>query len=615
MLMHKHGMEGIMGDATKIRKRGCSPSSSISSAVQNYRFKRAILVGKKRGGRSTTPVPTWRMVSSRSPSIASRVSAAAEFSPKYPPNQSGNQRAAQQLPPVSARKLAATLWELNEVPSPRTMRWEDLTERRMRGETRRERVGRSVNSGSLPPHLSDPSHSPVSERMNQSRTCTHRRRESSTSRRPKTTDHDVGALDSVSHASLVEIETRSRCWTPAGSTTGVKPRLKDVSNALTTSKELLKIISRMWARDEQPSSSTSLISALHAELERARLQVNQLIHDQLSGQSEINYLLRHFEEEKAAWKSKERETIESAIDSIAGELEVERKLRRRFESLNKKLGKELAETKELFLKALKELEGKKRVKEIIEEEEEMKTESLGMHKEVEKDRRVLLIADSLCKDKPPFEEKNAFVDNIRHKFEAFLGGKEKGNSLMYRRTDGDLIRANVGYPIREGKEEGNDEEAEGGVDNGDDSTESDLHSIELNLGNFNTAINSTYESLVPRNSKRLSADKELKGRKSSTVKTSRRSATLPRSSSDIAEWRGHATSVQAFDYLGIPELKKQAQRKSCGDEMLRYKSVKDLRENGVAISQPLRSRDLGSGALVRLDEGLVEGKNGRRSRQ
>lgn len=143
----------------KIRKRGCSSSaSSSSSVIQNYRFKRAILVGK-RGG-STTPVPTWRLMSSRSPASAMR----NMDSPKYPPSQggAGGGAKAKQAPPVSARKLAATLWEMNEMPSPRVKEGSD--ERRLRKELRaREKMSRSMHSGSLPPHLSDPSHSPVSE--------------------------------------------------------------------------------------------------------------------------------------------------------------------------------------------------------------------------------------------------------------------------------------------------------------------------------------------------------------------------------------------------------------------------------------------------------------------
>ncbi|XP_028085366.1 F-box protein SKIP31-like [Camellia sinensis] len=87
--------------------------------------------------------------------------AAALDSPKYVPLPSGGGRSR----PVSARKLAATLWEMNEVPSPRV--GDNLEEKKaVKREMRvRERMGvpRSVHSGSLPPHLSDPSHSPISE--------------------------------------------------------------------------------------------------------------------------------------------------------------------------------------------------------------------------------------------------------------------------------------------------------------------------------------------------------------------------------------------------------------------------------------------------------------------
>lgn len=138
----------------KVRKRGSSPAaSSSSSIVQHYRFKRAILIGK-RGG-STTPMPTWRLMSSRSPSLAQRTME----SPQFSPSRSGKGKLQE---PVSARKLAATLWEMNEMPSPRVR--EGLEGRRLKKEGRgRERIASSVRSGSLPPHLSDPSHSPVSE--------------------------------------------------------------------------------------------------------------------------------------------------------------------------------------------------------------------------------------------------------------------------------------------------------------------------------------------------------------------------------------------------------------------------------------------------------------------
>ncbi|KAL6958567.1 hypothetical protein U1Q18_048653 [Sarracenia purpurea var. burkii] len=108
--MVEPGHRGLIPGSCKIRKRGCSSSSSTSSVLQNYRFKRAIMVGKARGSRlrSNTPILTWR-------TAAARLRQEAAEATKYTPSQSGGGRSR----PVSARKLAATLWEMNEVLSPR----------------------------------------------------------------------------------------------------------------------------------------------------------------------------------------------------------------------------------------------------------------------------------------------------------------------------------------------------------------------------------------------------------------------------------------------------------------------------------------------------------------
>lgn len=84
------------GDKGKVRKRGLSSSSP---SAQNYRLKRTFLMGKRRG--STTPVPTWKMIASQSQSLQ-----ASLFG--------GN---AKDLS-VSARKLAALLWEVDGIHSP-----------------------------------------------------------------------------------------------------------------------------------------------------------------------------------------------------------------------------------------------------------------------------------------------------------------------------------------------------------------------------------------------------------------------------------------------------------------------------------------------------------------
>lgn len=638
-------VEGLIPGSCKIRKRGCSSSSSSSSVLQNYRFKRAILVGKPRGSRSSTPVPSWR------------TTAAAVDSPKYAPSQSGGGRSR----PVSARKLAATLWEMNEVPSPRV--GDNLEEKRaIKREMRvRERMGvpRSVHSGSLPPHLSDPSHSPVSERMDRSCTGSRHGRTPSISHRLRLGGHNVGGLDSLSNASLMEVETRSRCQTPSGSVVGGRTRLKDVSNALTTSKELLKIVNRIWAQDDhQPSSSISLISALHAELERARLQVNQLIQEQRSDQNEINHLMKCFAEEKAVWKNKEQQAVEAAVESVAGELEVERKLRRRFESLNKKLGKELAETKSSLMKAVKELECEKRAREVMEkvcddlasddnaEVEELKRESAKIHEEGEKEREMLHLADMLREERVQTrlsDAKNAVVDKLRNQLEALARtkqGKEKGRNSLSRGNSEDIAaylrRTRFGSHQNEIKEE--DGEVEDRVDcEEEDSAESDLHSIELNMDNNNKNYKWTNSSRLPHDSRKvpLLIDDEIEGRRNSTSgKPPRRSTSLQRSISDGVEWGLQSETERLYD------LEKQARRKGYGDDKEGYKSVKALRDQMLSSSRagsvrdcssPTRqwgqawpSRDHGntgptmvqaSGLTSRLAEGRGEGQTARRSRR
>ncbi|KAK9062424.1 hypothetical protein SSX86_019610 [Deinandra increscens subsp. villosa] len=554
----------------KIRKRGCSSSPSSSSKLHNYRFKRAIMVGKARVGgasRSSTPAPSWRMT----PSSKSKLGGGGGVdSPNF---DGGGGRSK----PVSARKLAATLWEMNEMPSPRNS---ESTRRKKESIRVRENRNPPV---SLPPHLSDPSHSPVSERMDRSGTGSHHR--ISSSHRPRRLEDNNGEVfDSLSNTSLMEIETRSRVQTPNGSVNGVKSRLKEVSNALTTSKELLKIIHRMWAHDNLPSSSMSLISALHTELERARLQVNHVIKDQHVDHSEVNYLLKCFAEEKALWKSKERRAVETAIESVAGELEAERKIRRRSESLNKKLGQELAEAKASFAKVLKELENEKRAREIMEqvcdelaldigqdraETEELKRESVKAHEEVEKEREMLQLADKLREErvqmklaeaKHQFEEKNALVDKLRSQLESFLGSKKKKG-----RKDEDLMmylnKSNFG-----GTRLNNEEHEDGDVENGEGSGESDLHSIELNMDNNNKSFKWNHGHNL---------HKDLVNAKASRKSTS----SVQRNISDGNEWGVQDTFV---------ELEKQTPRRSHGDDLLRYKSVKGLRDR---ILTHLKSRD------------------------
>ncbi|XP_022753747.1 uncharacterized protein At5g41620-like [Durio zibethinus] len=585
-------MEGKGKKACKIRKRGCSSSSS-SSLIQKYRFKRAILVGKRAG--STTPVPIWKTGTTKSPSLAMP---SAEFPTKGSPKEAL----------VSARKLAATLWEINTIPSPQAKEELEKKDRRRKA----PRVAKMAHI--LPPNLSDPSYSPISE-MDRAMIKSDRRRASVVSQKLQVNDYKLGSLDSAGNASVMEIETHSRGKNHNGCIIGIRNRLKDVSYGLATSKELLKVLNRICGLEEQHSSSMSLVSALRVELDRAGIQVDQLIRKQRSNRNEIEYLVSHFAEEKAAWKRKERERIRDAIACIAEELEVEKKLRKQTERLNNKLGNELADTKASLSKATKELESEKRAKEILGQVcdelarfigedramvEELKRESAKVREEVEKERKMLQFADVLREErvqmklseaKYHFEEKNAVVKKLRNELEAYLGTKiyeenGDGSPSLQRIKELEAYLKNIDFGSCQAAKTDVDkgEVADGEECEADDSADSDLHSIELNMDNHDGSYKWSYAcgNYAEGESKRISVEKENNGRKSLSEKISWGSICLERGSSNSTDWDfGLKSQVKLDGFEGDRTYNpaSQVQALDYEDEIKRYKSVKSLRDH------------------------------------
>ena len=283
--------------------------------------------------------------------------------------------------------------------------------------------------------------------------------------------------------------------------------MKDVKNGLTSSKELLKLLGRIWGLEDQHSYDISLFSALRVELDRTGAQVDQLIQEQRLDHKEISCLKKRFMEERSSWKIKEQERIKSAVHSIMEELESEKKLRRRAERLNKKLGLELANTRATLSKAVKELESERISREIIEkicnevmrgigedkaEVEYLKRQSAKVWEELEKEREMLHIADEwreervqmkLFEAKVQFEEKNAVVDQLRNELEAIIeNNRTKEDSRFWDTGE-----------VKDGEGQNDDER---------DSVESDLHSIELNMDN-NKGYSWSYGTNAAENSAKL----------------------------------------------------------------------------------------------------------------
>ncbi|KAF8009484.1 hypothetical protein BT93_J0470 [Corymbia citriodora subsp. variegata] len=611
-------MEGKNGGQCKIRKRGCSSSSS-SSLVRRYRLKRAILVGKRAG--SSTPVPTWRTGAKSPPLMVPSACLAAQ-------NGGGGGRVKKEVP-VSARKLAATLWEINGVTSPGEVSDLDaMMDQKL--SRRRDKDARLSHSGSLVPRSSDPNQSPVLERKDQAGAGNHRRRSSAVSQKLLITDYIEGGQDSYSNASVIEIEA------PKGKNRGEdrRTRLKDVVSSLTTSKELLKVLFRVGGLEKQHKPTIALVSALGIELDRSIIQVEQLIHEERSHSHQIDFLMKNFAEEKASWRRKERERIRSAISHMAEEVDVEKKLRRQTERLNKKLGQELASTKSSLSKATKELESEKRAKEILEQvcdelargigedraqAEELKRESAKVLEEVEREREMLQLADVLREERMQmklsdakylFEEKNAAVEKLRAELEGYMRSemnKDENSPKSERAEELELERSKEleaflsnkinlesaeNELFRENKEEADGEECEG-----NESAESDLHSIELNMDNNTRSYKWSYahDDHNQENSKRVSVDNEFNfnGRRSSSDKIQWESISLRRGNSKAANLhdgpRTHE-NLNGFDAGRLLEFFSPAKMDSNKeDETRRNRALTGLKDHQLSnFASPIR---------------------------
>ncbi|XP_028808298.1 uncharacterized protein At5g41620 [Neltuma alba] len=532
--------KGLRDNQNNIRKRACSSSSSSSLVRRKHRFKRAILVAKKGG--SSTPVPMWKTRSTSSPSPA------AHHLAKFPNTLSppSGFTAEDNEFSVSARKLAAALWEINDVSSSKIDK--DLeTERvsRRKGMRSREKAMSLSRSDLLRPHVSDPLDTPKSE-MNGTKGQKLKKR---VSNKLQAGDHYFGGFDVLSSPAFKEAENQPRNKTCGKCTTGVKNRLKEARSGLSTSRKLLKILNQMCLQ-EPHSSSIPVILALGSELDRAYNQIDQLIRDQSSNQNDIEFLMKRFAEERAAWKRREREKVRDAITHVAEELEVEKKLRRQTERLNKKIAEEMANVKASHLKTSKELEREKRAKEILEQicdelakgigedraqVEELKRESAKVRKEVEKEKEMLQLADvwreervqmKLSEAKYQFEEKNAVLERLRNELEAFLRtkddeGKDDVSPGFKNIKDLESYWNKTYWGYQTARKE-DDLDVGDGVDHeGDDSADSDLHSIELNMDNDNKSCkwSCTYGNDAQDDSGGISVDKEESiGRKSFSEK-------------------------------------------------------------------------------------------------
>ncbi|KAL0898137.1 hypothetical protein Bca101_082098 [Brassica carinata] len=204
---------------------------------------------------------------------------------------------------------------------------------------------------------------------------------------------------------------------------------------LKTSTELLKVLNRIWTLEEQHASNLSLIKSLKTELAHSRLRIKELLRYQQTDRHELNGVVKQLAEENLSRKNREVERIQS----VRKELEEERKLRKRSESLQRKLARELSEVKSSLSECVEEVErgnkSKKMTEMLCDEFAKGIKEFHGLkHKNLDKDERdemVLHVAESWLDERMQMRSEgggdSSVLDKLGVEIETFLQAKRRSS--------------------------------------------------------------------------------------------------------------------------------------------------------------------------------------------
>ena len=230
----------------------------------------------------------------------------------------------------------------------------------------------------------------------------------------------------------------------------------DSSYDLTTSKELLKVLKRIWSLEEQHASNVSVVKALKMELYHSQAQMKALLQEKQMNREEMENLMKQMTVEKLVRKNKEHDRIKAAVQSFKEELDDERRLRKHSESLHRKLARELSEVKSSFSGCLRNLERERKARILLENlcdefakgirDYEQEVHSLrwnsdkGQVKEKSLDRLILHISEAWLDERMQMKvsqsgndlmERNSIVDKIGFDIETFLHAKRSVDLKKY----------------------------------------------------------------------------------------------------------------------------------------------------------------------------------------
>ncbi|KAL8162471.1 hypothetical protein V2J09_013960 [Rumex salicifolius] len=388
--------------------------------LMGLKLKRSILVGKGKRGGPCTPPPTWNSIGSHS----------------------------QTLDTATARQLGANLWEILPNMTNTAASSSSSSFHRRHGNHHKNK-GLQIQPvleeddddiAECSSHLPDQPGSTGSF---------HRQIAESLRRHHRSVNRNGRAIQPVSPASFgssMELTQYNPGSTPSSSLE-LKGRA-GVSNSLKTSTELLKVLNRIWTLEEQHASNVSLVRALKTELDNSRVRIKELLKEKQMDRKVIDDLMRQLVEGKFGRKNTEQERIKSAMQSLREEIEDERKLRKRSETLHHKLARELSDVKSSFSKATCELERERSARVLLEElcdefalgvrdyEQEMRSAQYKTEKDQacgrgHVDSLVLHMSEAWLDERVQMRlseelEKEMVAEKLSSEIEYFLRAKEKG---------------------------------------------------------------------------------------------------------------------------------------------------------------------------------------------
>ncbi|XP_074279739.1 uncharacterized protein LOC141605008 [Silene latifolia] len=337
-------------------------SEKVEEELMGLKLKRSVLLGKSKVGRGIcTPPPTFKTFE---PHFQQKtvINFDAENTDINDSNYCINVGFNSE---VTARQLGANLWQilphLNAIYKMNRNNYNNSNYNN-KGFGKEENLGFGVDEKSVDDDVQD-DNQPVSTGS------FHRQIAASLIRHHRAVDRNGRALQPVSPASYsssLEITPYNHAASTSSSLE-YKGRMVDPSHNLKTSTELLKVLNRIWCLEEQHASNISVTKALKTDLDNARTRIKELLREKQMDRQVMDSLMKQVSEQKLNRKNIEQDRLQSGLQSVRQELQDERKLRKRSESLHRKMAREISEMKSSFSKALNELERERHARILLED--------------------------------------------------------------------------------------------------------------------------------------------------------------------------------------------------------------------------------------------------------